>query len=328
MSTGENIQNNLVIKQENIKQKDIKQENNDQKNIKQENIEQEDVFQIDVRDLVHSFKPDLKLPFFIYSYLNRILHVKKLNQIHTESARKGGTIEDFLSTFVEICDFDFTITGPGYEELKQQKGQFLVASNHPYGGSEAISIMNNLISYHKDLKLVAQSFLVYLAPELKKCSVFNRNSLSSFLEAVREKKPIMIYPAGFCSRMLSNKVIFDYDWKSTFIKIVIRNKIPLYVVYVDGHVSNHVINWTRFRNFFHIKTNVELIYLIDEMIKSGGKAHKMVVSKPINPEVFTPDVSYEEWAARIRQYCYFLSKDPNLEFNPELKADFSILPLK
>lgn len=286
------------------------------------------VFQIDVREVVHSFKPSLKLPSFVYAYLNRIIHVDKLNQIHREAAEAGGTIENFLETFVRILDFQFTPTGIGYEILKKQQGPFMIVSNHPYGGSEAISFMNDQIKYHSDLKLLAQSFLVYLAPELKKCSVFNRNSVASLLQAVKEKNPLLIYPAGFCSRTLSNKVIFDYEWKSSFVKIAKKNKMPIFVVYTEGHVTDHVLNWTKFRNFFHIKTNVELIYLLDEMVKSGGKPHKMYVSEPINPELLRSDVSVEDWADRIRQYCYLLSKDPGLPFDPELKADYSILPLK
>ena len=46
----------------------------------------------------------------------------------------------------------------------------------------------------------------------------------------------------------------------------------------------------------------------------------MVVGSIIDPSKLDDSVTNEGWAARIRQYCYELRKNPNLEFDYSKEA--------
>ena len=96
--------------------------------------------------------------------------------------------------------------------------------------------------------------------------------------------------------------------------------MPVVIIYTDGQLSKRFFRWQRIQG----KSSLATVLLPDEMFKMAGKTLRMVVSKPIDPSVFTDDVSNNEWANRLRQYCYNLRKDPFAEFDP---TAVSSLPL-
>ena len=59
---------------------------------------------------------------------------------------------------------------------------------------------------------------------------------------------------------------------------------------------------------------------MDEMFKLRGQTMRLVVGSTIDPAKLDDSITNEEWAARIRQYCYELRKNPNLEFDYTKKA--------
>lgn len=149
--------------------------------------------------------------------------------------------------------------------------------------------------------------------------------MSSIHQAVAEKRSLLFYPAGYCSRELSNGEIFDYIWKKTFVSIAKRENMPIVVVYTDGSLTKRILRMTKIRKLLHIKFSFETAFLPDEMFRMSGKTLHFHVSKPIDPSVFTSDVSDSEWALRLRQYCFALGKDLNTEFDPTLPATLPLL---
>lgn len=283
---------------------------------------EEQIFEpINIRTLAKRVSPALGflIPGFLYSHFEKLLHIKELNDFL--SIHYNDSAESFIDAVVnELLEIKTTFNGKGFEEIEKLKGSnIMVASNHPYGGPEAIVTMNSLIKVFPDIKLVAQSFLQFIKP-LGSCCVYNKKDVKTLYDHVNKNLPVLIYPAGYCSRYLKNKEVFDYPWKSSFVKIIKKNSMPLVILYTDGQLSKRMINWTRFRNFFRIKTSIETMYLVDEMFRLKGKTLNITVSPIINSEIFDDRYSNFEWASKLRQYCFELRKNPDAVFDPGIKV--------
>jgi hypothetical protein len=275
---------------------------------------------IDLKALAKKSVPKLApfIPGFVYRRFEKLLHTAELNDCFEKHFNDSP--EDFLAGVQDYLNNPIEFAGPGEAVLKENAGKSIVfAGNHPYGGPESMALMNYLIHPYPHIKLVAQSFLRFIKP-LQSVCVYNKKDVRTLMDHVDTKESILIYPAGKCSRKLSNKEVFDYEWHSSFVKIAKRNNMPVVIIYTDGQLSKRFFRWQRIPG----KTSFATILLPDEMFKMAGKTLKMVVSKPIDPSVFTDDVPLNEWANRLRQYCYNLRKDPFAEFDP---SAVSSLPL-
>lgn len=277
--------------------------------------------EINIRELANRVSPVLGhlIPGFLYSHFEKLLHLQEINSFM--SKHFNDSAEQFVHSVVhELLEIKTVLNGCGADAFNSINGQnVMVVSNHPFGGPEAVVTLDLLFTAFPEIKLVAQSFLKFIKP-LENCCVYNKKEVKTLYEHVNNNLPVLIYPAGYCSRYLSNKEVFDYQWKSSFIKIIKKNKMPLVVLHTDGQLSKRMINWTRFRNFFHIKKSIETIYLVDEMFKLKGSTLNISVSPVIDSSVFDDRYSNYEWAARVRQYCYLLGKNPKAVFNPDIEV--------
>lgn len=275
---------------------------------------------INIKALATRVNPALGklVPKFMYNWFEKVLHVKELNAFFGE--HEDDDAQAFLDAVVKFLDIDSLYEGHGMDYVETLKGEkVMFVSNHPYGGPEAMVLFDYLHREFPDCRLVAQAFLKFIKPLGKSC-VYNKKEVRTLLDAVNEGTSLLIYPAGYCSRKLSFGEVFDYDWKPSFVKIAKRNNMPIAVFYTDGQLSKRMHRWTRFRHFFHIKPSIETLFLVDEMFKLKSSTMRMVVGSIIEPSKLDDSISNEEWAARIRQYCYELRKNPDLEFDYSKEA--------
>ena len=282
---------------------------------------------INIKALATRVSPKLGklIPKFMYNKFEKILHIKELNTFF--EAHCNDEPQAFLDAVVEFLDIKLVLEdnaglGESAEALKGQSVMFV--SNHPYGGPEAMVLFDWIHRNFSDCRLVAQAFLKFIKPLGKTC-VYNKKEVRSLMNAVADKTSLLIYPAGYCSRKLSFGEVFDYDWKASFVKIAKKNNMPIAVFYTDGQLSPRMHRWTKFRRIFHIKTSFETMFLVDEMFKLKGSTMKIVLGDVIDPNKLEDSVSKEEWAARIRQYCYELRKNPKQKFDYTKEAT---LPLE
>ncbi len=177
-----------------------------------------------------------------------------------------------------------------------------------------MALFGKIIPHFPECKLITQSVLKFIKPIESSC-VFNKKDVRSLKEAINEKRSLLIYPAGFCSRKLSFKDVFDYEWKPSFVKIAKKNNMPIQIFFTDGQLTARMHRWTKFRQIFHIKMTIETMYPVDEMFRMKGKTLRIVVGDTIDPARLDDSVSNIEWAARLRQYCYELKSNPMAKFD-------------
>lgn len=263
---------------------------------------------IDVNRIIYekSKKLHQHLPKFFINYLRRIVHEDELNQnLLNRPDIKGA---DFANRAISY--FNITYTAFNDENIPK-KGKYIIVGNHPLGGFDGLIMMSLVDKIRKDI-LVTSNDLLMNIPNLREMFIpinttgTNTTELARNIEAAfQQKNIILFFPAGLCSRRIKGEIV-DLPWKKTFVskaKAFQRDIIPFYF---EGENSNFFYNLSNFRKKIGLKTNIEMIYLVDELFKHRNKHFKIVIGKPISYKTLTNEKSDYEHTNEIKKIVYGL----------------------
>lgn len=265
---------------------------------------------IDIRRLISSKNPTLLkwLPGFIIRYLERILHQDEIN-IFLES-HPGVKNQEFCTEVINY--FNIKIELHGLENIPKSGGATL-AMNHPLGGMDAMALVSALRHHRRDIKYIVNDLLLQIEP-LKELFVgvnkHGKNTEGIYQqidELFASGQLVCIFPSGLVSRKIDGEVR-DLEWKKTFVALSKKSDIPIIPIYIDGRLSNFFYRLANLRTFLGIKTNIEMLYLSNEMFKQRNRTIRFVIGKPILPEEIDESKSFREWAFEIRERLYSLEK--------------------
>lgn len=259
-----------------------------------------------------------RMPRFLIRYLERILHLEEMNRFLSEHEEVYGL--DFTRAAVDF--FELSIEIEGKENLKQEP-RGVYASNHPLGGLDGVALLHIIGQAHGSVVNISNDFLLsveqlqeLLVPVNKLGS--SREYFHRIDQAYASDVPFLIFPAGLCSRKFSFGIA-DLQWKKSFVKKARQFKRPIVPMGVTGQNSRFFYNLARLRKFFGIKFNIEMIYLVDEMMKQRTKTMRVLVSPPVSHEVFDGRFTDWQWAAKLRQHVYnMLQEGRVIPFNPDI----------
>lgn len=276
---------------------------------------------INLKRIISSKDPRMArlLPGFIYSYLNRIIHVNTINETVARNRALYGI--DFVKEI--LSDFGLHITVTGIENIIPDK-KYTIVSNHPLGGPDGLALIKAIGEYHRDLIFPANDLLLNLENirplfiPVNKHGLNSREMIKTIDTLYSSKSVIVNFPFGLVSRKRGGKIM-DLDWKKSFItksKLYQRVIVP---THISGRNSNFFYNLANLRRFLGIKMNFEMLYLPDEMFRQKNKNIHITFGKPISWEFFDSRHTDAEWAELLRLYVYKIADDPNAAFHPDLK---------
>lgn len=266
--------------------------------------------QIDVEKVFQEKNPGLfkLLPKFIFSYLKKVIHQDELNGILTNNPNSYNV------EFGNICKdlFKVTSSSVGLDEI-DINGRYLFVANHPLGGLDGIIFMTEVGKRFKEMKFPVNDILLKLGRfndifvpinkhggQAKKAAIQIENSFAS-------KAQMLYFPAGLVSRKQGNQ-IQDLEWKPAFVKKAIQHKRDIVPVFIDGNNSKFFYRLSRLRKLFGIKSNIEMLYLVDEMFKFKNKNITLTFGDPIPWKTIENNGSTKEWAQKIKETVYSLPK--------------------
>ena len=260
---------------------------------------------IDIEKVLKSKAPNAHVPKFVVNYLRKIVHEKELNDFF----KKYPGVKNL--EFIEAA-FDFiqvTTSIDGRENLPHG-GKYIFAGNHPLGGLDGITTGYLLgKEYDGKIRFFSNDILMNLIPlremfvPVNKVGSQNKNHASMMQELYESDNNLLTYPAGMCSRKVKGK-ISDLEWKKNFITKAIEYQRDVIPIYFEGRNSNFFYNLANLRKFFHIKFNIEMMYLVDELFKKRGEHFTIKIGKPIPWQTFDKSKSYTEWAAWVKDIVY------------------------
>lgn len=277
---------------------------------------------IDLRKVFTAKVPKLMkhMPEWAFRRIQRLLHEDDINDILVRFKDLQGV--EFINAVVQ--DFNLKLVLNGTENL--QAGQrIVVASNHPLGGLDGMALIGVVGNHRGEVITPVNDFLTFV-PNLRPIfipvnkvgnDVANRKeNIRVFNETFEGDATVCYFPFGLCSRKTKGGKIMDLDWKKTFVtkaKAYQRDVVP---VHIDGRNSNFFYNLARIRKFLHIKVNIEMAFLVDELFKQRNKTLTITFGKPIPYQSFDKRFTDAQWAEKLRRFSYNLPNDPNQAFDP------------
>ncbi len=266
---------------------------------------------IDIAKIIDESNSELlnKLPDFIVKWIAKIIKQDELNRILGKYSDYTGVI--FLTKMVD--EFKLKLEIEGKENLPENGKCFFVA-NHPFGVIDGLVLTLTVSQKYGGLKAIANDvfmFIPQLHPLIAAVNVFGRSS-KEYVKALDDtynmEIPITHFPAGMVSRLYKGKVQ-DSVWQKSFIKKAVESKrdiVPLYFYGRNSHLF-YMVNLTR--QFFKIKTNIELLLLPREMFNKRNKIIKVKIGKPIPYQMFDNSSTVLEWAQKVRCHVYELGNN-------------------
>ncbi len=263
---------------------------------------------IDVERAIKSKNPRLYrwMPRFLVRYLKRIVHQDESNEVMALNEGKSGYE---FSCYV-LKHLDIKVQTFGTENIPATGGAIL-AMNHPLGGVDALTIIQEVYPIRNDIKFVVNDLLMQLVnlrdmfAAVNKHGSNSKESLHQLLELYASDKLVFVFPAGLVSRRKSGEVQ-DLEWKKTFITRSRRFEKSIIPVFIEGELSPFFYRISNLRTRIGIKSNVEMIYLVDELFKQKGKTLRIIFGKAIPFTTFDSSRTDQEWAEWMKEKTYAL----------------------
>lgn len=274
------------------------------------------MLQFDIRAVLKKKAPKAHVPGFLIRYLERIAHIKQMNA--------------FLRKYPEVKNYDFirlvldeelgcSASIDGIENIPTDGKPLIFASNHPLGGLDGMIIAQMIHESRasrgdsRPLKVIVNDLLMFMEPLAGLWAPVNKVGRLTKEQAQQQhalwesETDVLTFPAGICSRMqrIDGKwQIQDLEWQKNFIQRAREYHRDIVPIYFEGRNSKFFYTLAYIRKLLHIKLNIEMLYLVDEMYGAHGKHFKVHVLPPISYTSLDTSKSPKEWAEYIKQIVY------------------------
>lgn len=273
-------------------------------------MKESELIEVDLRGIVKSKLPrhHRYIPGFVYSWLENAICQDQINE--GLRVTRGMRDAEFCRGILEFLNVSYTVEGA---ENLPSDGRIIVASNHPMGGLDGMMLIDYFTQvYGEGLRFIVNDLLMALEPlhgvflPINKHGKQSREAFNRIDEAMSSDKPMLIFPAGLCSRKGKDGKIADLKWQKTFVNKAIQHKRPIVPVFFEGCNSQFFYNLARLRERSGLKFNLEMIRLPKEMFLASGQSFTIRIGKPIEWETLEGGSRAQWQADKIKEIVYNL----------------------
>lgn len=252
------------------------------------------------------------IPRFLINWLKGIAHEDELNAFLWESRDKTGY--EWLEDCINYLGIKLNIVGMENLPSPDDERHYTFVSNHPLGGIDGVAL-GAIIGKHYDnnFRYLVNDLLMNLPGLAPLCIPINKTGKQSrdFPAMVKagfaSDHHMMLFPAGLCSRKIDGK-IQDLEWKKTFIAKSVETHRDVVPIHFEGQNSEKFYRIANICKMLHLKVNVAMLYLVDEMFKNRNKTFTVTFGKPIPWQTFDKSKTATQWAQWVREQVYKLQK--------------------
>ena len=272
--------------------------------------------QFDIRAILKSKAPKAHVPNFVIRYLERIVHVKQMNA--------------FLRKYPDLTGYEFidrviheelgcSASIEGIENIPTDDRPVIFVSNHPLGGLDGMIIAQMIHERReargerRELKVIVNELLMYMEPinslwaPVNKVGRLSREQVEAQQRMWESETDVLTFPAGACSRLQridGHWQIRDLEWQKNFVQRAKEYRRDVVPIYFEGKNSKFFYALAYIRKKLHIKLNIEMLYLVDEMYGAHGKRFKVHVLPPVPYSTFDNSKPRKEWAEYVKSIVY------------------------
>ncbi|MBD5198047.1 MAG: glycerol acyltransferase [Bacteroidales bacterium] len=273
-----------------------------------------EVLRIDVDGVLKNRAPGLWkfLPRFAVRGVEKLICQDKLNGLleacgHLKDADFARAVLDYLK---------IKRVARGEENLpkKDESHRVIYVSNHPLGGLDGMALIDYLskVSPSGRLKFVVNDLLLAVEPlrgvflPVNKHGGQSRSAAEALEEAMKGDDPVVIFPAGLCSRRQKGK-IEDLEWNKMFVNKAIAWERDVIPIHFSGRNSKFFYIFANIRKRLLIPVNLEMALLPREVFGNEGSTFEMTIGERISYKSLKGGKDSGDTARRIKKTVYSLS---------------------
>ena len=272
--------------------------------------------QLDIRAVLKRKAPNAHVPEFVIRYLERITHIKQMNAFLQRHPNERDY--DFIRLTISE-ELGCSASIDGIENIPTDGQPVIFVSNHPLGGLDGMIIAQMIHDNRKSsdenrsLKVIVNELLMYMEPinglwaPVNKVGRLSREQVAAQQQMWESGTDVLTFPAGACSRLQridGQWKIQDLEWQKNFVQRAKEYKRNIVPIYFEGRNRKRFYILAFLRKLLHIKLNIEMLYLVDEMFGAHGKHFKVHVLPPIPYTVFDNTHTPKEWAQYVKNIVY------------------------
>ena len=250
------------------------------------------------------------VPGWLVRWLKKTLHEDELNEFL--AAHKDEVGVPWLESCINYLGIQLHVEGLENLPPKDDGRHYTFVSNHPLGGIDGVAL-GALIGRHYDgnFAYLVRDELMFLPGLAPLCIPINKTgkqsrSFPAMVEAgFSSDKHMLMFPAGICSRK-QNGVIRDLPWTKTFVTKSVATQRDVVPIHFDGQNSERFYRIANICKRLHLKFNVAMLFLVDEMFLNRGKTFHITIGKPMPWQTFDKSKTPMEWANFVKDNVYKL----------------------
>lgn len=267
---------------------------------------------VDVGAVLRNRAPGVarRLPNFVIRGLEKFVCQDQMNEMLEATA--GLRDADFCAKVLERLNVTYTVVGTDkLPPLTDRKITFV--SNHPLGGLDGIILIDMITRlYGPGARFIVNDLLMALKPlhgvflPINKHGAQSRDAISAVENAFADDNPVLVFPAGLCSRRGKDGLIRDLKWNKMFVAKSIEHGRTVVPLRFGGHNSGFFYNFAKWRQRLGVKFNLEMIRLPKELFRARGSNFTVTIGTPIPTADLLGGVDAAKCAARIKEIVYSL----------------------
>lgn len=250
---------------------------------------------IDLRSVISSRlgRRGILVPGWLVRWLEKIICQDQLNEMLSLAHPRRGA--DFCRSVVNHLDVKAVLR---HSELLPEPSDtnVIFVCNHPLGGLDGMIIIQLLTEHFGvEPRFVVNDLLMAVEPlsevflPVNKHGAQSRRATVCIDEAMADKtRPIVIFPAGLCSRIRDGRVA-DLEWRKMFVQKARQFNRDIIPLYFNGENSSKFYRMARLRERLGIKFNIEMVLLPSEIFKARGKTFIINVGERIPASTLSRD---------------------------------------
>lgn len=225
------------------------------------------------------------VPQWLVRRIERLIRQDELNELLRVAYPRRGT--EFCEAVIE--HLGITLRTRGTENLPAPGDtRVICVCNHPLGGLDGMALIA-FVKRHCGVEplFVVNDLLMAVEPladvflPVNKHGAQSRGAIRTIDTAMESDRPIIIFPAGLCSRDIRGKVT-DLAWRKMFVQKAREYKRDIVPLRFEGKNSPTFYRCARWRERLGLKFNFEMILLPGEIFKARGKTFSISVAPVVS----------------------------------------------
>ncbi|TLS95313.1 lysophospholipid acyltransferase family protein, partial [Aliarcobacter cibarius] len=242
----------------------------------------------------------------LFKIAKKIVHEDSINKFLSQNSHLKGF--DFVDAVLDYFDFDYTVSSNDLQNIPTT-GKVVIIANHPLGGLDALCLLKLVGSVRKDVKILANDFLVgFESLNSLVISIDNfkerqtKESIKKVYEALNNEEAVIIFPAGEVSRA-TPKGIKDKSWNKGFLNFAKNSNSSILPIFLDAKNSK------TFYTISLLNKTFSTLLLSNEMFNKKSKNINIKIGQIIPNENLTPKGLDRDFLVNLyKKHLYALKK--------------------